>query len=304
MRTRDLLLLPVMACVCLGAGAEDLSSRVKKVIEKSTLDQVGTPPFHLKAEIAPTMARNKDSGETGTVEIWWESPGRWRREVHSPAFSQVQIVDGEKVWQKNEGDYFPEWLREIAVALVNPVAKPAEVFEHLKTADVKVGFGETHASWPIETVAGDRRIALFGNLSISEPSGLLMGANGTGWNGYLSNFASFHKLLIARNVESGKVTAKITVLEDLGAQPEGWFDARAAGGDPAPIVTVVAEEAELRKNLLPAPAVVWPALSAGPLQGVAPDGAHSGDRHVSGVGLADAAGDGGWGGNDSCGERV
>ncbi len=267
MRARYVLVVCLLASAGLGLWAEDLSTRVKKIIAKSTLDQVGTPPFHLKAEIAPTYARNKDSGQTGTVEIWWESPERWRREVHSPVFSQVEIVDGAKVWQKNEGDYFPEWLREVAVALIDPVAEPTEVFEHLKTADVKQAFGQTHASWGIETSAGERRIALYGNLTITESSGLLEGANGTGWNAYLKNFTGFHKLLIARSVESGSVTAKIAVLEDLGSAPAGWFDANAAGGDATPIETVVVDEEAMRRNLLPMQSVVWPDLPAGPLQG-------------------------------------
>ena len=97
--------------------AEDLAGKVKKAIDKSTLDQPGTRPFHLKAVYAPSFERDKESHREGEVEIWWESPTRWRREVRSPEFHQIAIVDGARQWQKNEGDYFPEWLRELAVAI-------------------------------------------------------------------------------------------------------------------------------------------------------------------------------------------
>jgi len=41
---------------------EDLTNRVKKAVERSTLNQIGTKPFHLKAELAPSREQDKDSG--------------------------------------------------------------------------------------------------------------------------------------------------------------------------------------------------------------------------------------------------
>ena len=87
----------------------DQVSQVRKTIERCTLSQPGTKPFHLKATIAPSFDRDKDSGRTGEVEIWWVSPDRWKREVRSPEFHQVEVLNGGKDWQKNEGEYFPEW---------------------------------------------------------------------------------------------------------------------------------------------------------------------------------------------------
>src|SRR5713101_6718682 len=97
--------------------AEDDAGTVKKAVERSTLNQPGTKPFHLKAVLAPSRDSDRGSNRTGEVEIWWVSPTQWRREVRSPGFHQIVIVNAGKEWQKNEGDYFPEWLRETAVAL-------------------------------------------------------------------------------------------------------------------------------------------------------------------------------------------
>lgn len=91
----------------LGRG-ENLVKEVKKAIERSTLDQSGTKPFHLRATLAPSFERDKNSGRTGDVEIWWASPTQWKRDVRSPEFHQIEIVNGARDWQKNEGDYFPE----------------------------------------------------------------------------------------------------------------------------------------------------------------------------------------------------
>src|SRR5271156_3667433 len=119
--------------------SENLVKDVKQSVARSTLDQPGTKPFHLKATIAPSFERDKDSGRTGVVEIWWASPTQWKREVRSPEIHQIATASGANEWQKNEGDYFPEWLREASVALVNPV--PSEeldrFLDQVKEGDVK-----------------------------------------------------------------------------------------------------------------------------------------------------------------------
>src|SRR4029077_10293645 len=102
-------------------GRADDVGAVKKAVERSTLNQPGTKPFHLKAALAPSRERDKDSGRSGEVEIWWASPTQWKHEVRSPEFHQIDIVNGSHEWQKSDGEYFPEWLREVAVALIEPV---------------------------------------------------------------------------------------------------------------------------------------------------------------------------------------
>jgi hypothetical protein len=75
--------------------------------------------------------------------------------------------------------------------------------------------------------------------------------------------------MIARtvNVGSPQVTAKVTILEDLGDVPAGFFDTGAAGGDPLPLRTVLVDETTLRKNLLPEEPIAWPPLQDGALAG-------------------------------------
>lgn len=92
--------------------AADEVDIVKKAVERSTLNQHGTKSFHLKGIVVPTRDRDDNSGRTGEIEIWWESPTRRKREVRSPDFHQVAIVNGRREWQKNDGGYFPEWPLE------------------------------------------------------------------------------------------------------------------------------------------------------------------------------------------------
>jgi hypothetical protein len=253
------------------AQAEDLPGLVKKAVEKSTLDQPGTKPFHLKAAYAPSFERDKESHRTGEVEIWWESPTRWRREVRSPEFHQIAIVDGTRWWQKNDGDYFPGWLRELAVAIVQPVPLPIDVLlQRVTTAEVRHLAGQTNINWDPASASGDAQGNGKGYIALTDQTGLLLYTGGLGWGGLYHDFKNFHGRMVACTVASGYVegTAKVTILEDLGAMPAGVFDVGAPGGDAQPLETVVVDEAELRKSLLQAKPFVWPELTDGPLEGV------------------------------------
>jgi len=249
--------------------AKNLAKDVKKAIERSTLDQSGTKPFHLKAVLAPSFERDKESGRTGEVEIWWASPTQWKREVRSPEFHQIEIVDGACDWQKSEGDYFPEWLRETAIELIKPVPPLDQVLEQVKTAEVRRIGSMTNLSWTTTSGTAAVRNILRSYIALQDGSGLLLYAGGFGWGGEFKDYVSFHGRMIARTVNVGtpQVTAKVQMLDDLGPLPKGFFDATVKGGDSQPLQTVLLDETSLRKNLLPMEIVSWPPLQDGPLEG-------------------------------------
>jgi hypothetical protein len=249
------------------AHAENTVGGVKKAIEHVTLDQPGTKPFHLKAVVAPSFARDKDSGRTGEIEIWWQSPTRWRREVRSPEFHQVEIVDGSHDWQKSDGDFFPEWLREIAVELIRPVPPLDQVLEQVKTAEVKPMMDQINIQWITPTGTAEVRNIRRSGVALNANTGELLYAYGFGWGGGFKDYQNFHGRKVARNVSWGspEVTAKVTTLEDLAVSAD-FFDA-AKDGDPQPLQTELIDEVSLRKNLLPAEPVIWPPLQDGALEG-------------------------------------
>jgi hypothetical protein len=250
--------------------ADDPIKRIQKALEQCTLDQSGTPPFHLKATLAPSHERDNDSGRTGEVEIWWKSPDQWRREVRSPEFHQVQIVGGAHIWQKNEGDYFPEWLRETADALIRPVPPSGEVLDQMRGGEIKHLMGGTHLSWAIPSSNGQVQKTMGAGISIRDDSGFLFTTSGFGFGGEFKDYAKFHNRMVARtvNVGSPQVTAKVVTLEDLGTVQAGWFDANAPGGDAQPIDIVLMNELTTRRNLAGQQDIAWPALNDGPLDGV------------------------------------
>jgi hypothetical protein len=253
-----------------GLKAEDVTTRVRRALERSTLDQPGTKPFHLKAELAPSLARDSESGRTGEVEIWWVDPGTWRWEVRSAEFHQIEVEANGHNWQKSEGSYFPEWLREVAVALVRPVPDAQGLLRRVKDAEVQKLAGYTYLSWA--TVGSDGTVskAIEATFAITDSTGLEYYGRDVGWSGLFGDYRDFHGRMVARTLRGGgspEVTAKVTVLEDLGATPVGFFDGEAKGGDGPRLRTVVVEETKLRKNLLPGDGPVWPELASGPLEG-------------------------------------
>jgi hypothetical protein len=249
--------------------ADDSEKLVKKAVERSTLNQAGTKPFHLKAVLAPSFERDRGSNRTGEVEIWWASPTQWRREGRSPEFHQIAIVNGGREWQKNEGEYFPEWLRETSVALIEPVPSLDQVLQHVKDAKKRRMAGSTYFSWTMMSTDGKVEKGMCAGLAVTESTGLLFYGGGLGWGGLYKDYKNFHGRMVAQTVSVGspEVTAKVTMLEDLRDISADLFDTEGAGGDVPLLRTVEVEETLLRKNLLPMEPVEWPALKDGPLEG-------------------------------------
>jgi hypothetical protein len=271
MRKTWLVMLPILLFLCASnARAEDWVKRIRKSAELSTLDQSGTPPFHLKALLSPSYQRDAQSGRSGEIELWWASPTRWRREVRSPDFHQIEIVDNSRMWQKNEGTYFPEWLREIADAIVRPVEFSDELTRLVQGADVKHLMGTTYLSWGIMSSNGEVQKSMGGGISIRDDSGLLFTTGGTGWGGWYRDYVKFHNRQVARTVSDGspEVTAKIIVLEDIGPTQADLFDTSLPGGDPQLLKTLVIDEIQARENLQPGQPISWPPAQDGPLEGV------------------------------------
>ena len=249
--------------------AADEVSMVKKAVERSTLNQNGTKPFHLKATLAPSFARDSNSGRSGEVEIWWMSPAQWKREVRCSTFHQVAIVNGNQEWQRNQGEYFPEWLRNIAIELVEPVPRIDEVLEHAKGAQHLELAGTTHLSWMFMASNGNIQKGIGAGVDISGKTGLLDHASGLGWGAAFSDYKDFHGRMVALKVAAGtpEVTAKVD-LEDLGNVSATFFGAPAEDGDRAAIRTEVVREPELRRNLTNGDAIDWPPVKDGPLEGL------------------------------------
>lgn len=117
--------------LCIVLAAAPLHAQVKttrvpmgdalnKALTKSSLTGPDARPFHVRVVVSEP--ENPQSPYQGTIEEWWVSPDKWRREVTSKdgMHQTIVVVDGKKS-EKDEGDYFPLWLRAFVLAFTDPV---------------------------------------------------------------------------------------------------------------------------------------------------------------------------------------
>lgn len=248
--------------------AKEPTDVIRKAVQRSTLDQPGTKPFHLHATLAPSKPESNSSARTGEIEIWWKSPAEWRREVRSTDFRQIEIVNGSQTWQKNEGDYFPEWLRELAIALINPIPDMEKTIKDADDGDLKKLMGNTYFTWMIMSSNGTTEKGMGGSVAITDKTGLLFYCGGTGWGALYEDYKDFHNRTVARVVKGGspEVAATVVTLEDLSNVPSDFFSTNTAGASELLHVAVV-DEKMLRVDLQSPEPASWPPLKDGPLEG-------------------------------------
>jgi hypothetical protein len=247
------LLFTSFAALTLPVYGGDWRDHIRSAVAKSTLNQPGTPPFHLRAELSPYRPGTGPADRTGTIEIWWVSPAQWKREIQIPQFHQLAIMNDGKEWQQNDGDYFPEWLREITNDLLDPIPDLDRVLDESGGA----------ASWQSFSSDGSVRKSVGCGLSVLE---LLTFGTCTGWGGEFSDFRPFEDRIIARKISEEGATARVTVLEDLDPSSVTFSPPPGTPGSPL-IHTVALDEISLRKNLQPGPPPQWPAIQDGPQEG-------------------------------------
>src|ERR1700683_4519310 len=117
------------------------SKLLDEMIRHSTLAALGGKPFYLKATIT-----DRDDGKSefnGTVEEYWVAPTKWRRVIKLRDFSQTRIVNGDAVYEDNNGDYYPLHDEMLANEIVDPLPKSAvELIKKLGLAGPEPGSGE------------------------------------------------------------------------------------------------------------------------------------------------------------------
>lgn len=253
------------------AFAQDVQKQALRVVQDSTLDQSGTHPFHLRAELAPM--KESDRPFRGTVDYWWESPQRYRREIRTTSVSQTLVVNGPNSWETENVDFVPVGLEALAIALVRPVPlSPDLLAQRLRTAEVKEmhlpmknggTYNQVNFTWKEMPQAKD---------ALSEGEGYLATLNGSlfytgglGWGGEYHDVSSFHGRKIARTIDS----AKIVVLEDLSDTDRAKIDEKEPATAHRPHATVPVTTSDLRTAMMPGTeAFHWPTVDQGPLDGV------------------------------------
>lgn len=96
---------------------------IDEALRKSSLVE-SSKPFHLMMEIRPGRVlfpgHEATSDMTGSMEVFWAGPTRYKMVLSSPSFSQTKVVDGPLVEEHDEGDFYPRWLDNFVQAFLNP----------------------------------------------------------------------------------------------------------------------------------------------------------------------------------------
>lgn len=261
----------LLSCAGLAQQRAPLEDVVKEAASRSTLAAPGAVPFHVQANISDE--KTHDAQWNATVELWWQSPTVWRRQVNSKTFTQTLIVNGDKVEERDLGSAFPELLRNLTVELVDTVPRFDQLAALHQTVEKPDGApGQIRAKWEIPGTDGTTTKAIAASIAVSRETGLMLYGGDIDWDVSLHDFADFHGKQIARRLtaqsEGGpQLTATVTLLTELTPSDARLFVVRHPTPRSEQLRVVVVPELALRKLSLDTPAPQWPDMPSGALTG-------------------------------------
>jgi hypothetical protein len=248
-----------------------LGDTLRKALAQASLTGENARPFHLRVTVSEP--ENPQSPYQGTIEEWWQSADTWRRVVtDKDGMRQTIVVAHGMETERDEGDYFPLWLRSFVTALFDPVPGAASLeastamIEQITlpngdTSDACVR-GETKVG------SGDRSIGAYSVVCFSGRQGLKSIVTPR-YTMEFKDFQKFGQVKVARRLmddpEPGtELVGAVAVLEDLKGgedlfQPLETHDAR--------FQAVAVSWQELEKLTADAPAIQWPAVRSGNTSG-------------------------------------
>ncbi|HET9283599.1 MAG TPA: hypothetical protein VFR24_16705 [Candidatus Angelobacter sp.] len=246
---------------------------VQQAAKHSQLTLPGSQPFHLKA----TIAELDSPDYKAEVEMYWLAPNRWRRILKSPDFSQTMVVDGGKVVEQNQGDYFPWWLNDFVIAIFQLAPEPIrqlktplpdmEAMQKEFAKKLPPGLAGLRMDRGTQCVRGQEEAGIapvqntiFTNICFQNP-GSLQSAVSPSFLANFSDFKNFGGKSIARKIsmepEPGtKIEARVTELSELNHPDPALFAVQTAEGQEH-IVRESISESAARAALQSNPQIEW-----------------------------------------------
>jgi hypothetical protein len=229
---------------------------LRELVKRSTLEEAGGPPFYLRAKVLKEQDPNWEYN--AEAEIYWASPTRWRRTIHSKAFSQVVIVNGDQRFEQNTGEYFPPEVERQIQSLVDPI--PASVIQTFEKLSMEIQPpdgkpGQCFADQSFNDDQGERaRIAV----ALISQTGLLSYIWFPGRNvGVFTDYRSFHHKMIAWATKDNPVNAQIEQLREMAHPDESLFAIDHATAPAERIQTLLVNGAEYKKQVSKSPELNW-----------------------------------------------
>jgi hypothetical protein len=240
-------------------ASDSLADLANKMAKRSQITLPGSRPFVLKLKVLEST-HPANTNYQAEIEEFWVAPDKWRRVVKTPSFSEVLTVNGGNTSEQISGDYYPNWLRTIVAAILDPGAALKEGF-YLSSPVTK---GELHCQ-DFTYTAGIAPVSNSVLSSFCFDDGLIAFVLKPGYRAVYKNYQYFSGKYVAdtisETIESGTVVeATIEKLSELKLPDEAMF---AEQNSNAPLQTIRADEPTLRSLEANAPDIVWPSVGSG-----------------------------------------
>jgi len=242
-------------------------------VERSQLTLPGSAPFHLKAHIAE--AGNASPEFTADIEEYWLSPTKWRRTIQSADFSQTLIVNGDKVSERNTGDYYPFWLRDLVTAIFDPLPMLEQLKRFPGVVDLPADSPDSTSCMQMQVPSGTPllKTTLTYAFCFKGVSGWLHDVVTPGFRGRFQDYKPFKDKSVPRRIAfnpgpSIDIEARIMDLAPLARVDENLFAVTETTPASAQLKSLQVGEPTTHALLLSSPEMQWPSVREGKTSGI------------------------------------
>ncbi len=269
MRPAYLSLLGVMVLATPGTLAAKRNSTAdlpKHALESSELTLPGSHPFHIKLRVRE--ATNPDNDEyDGEIEEYWAAPDKWRRIVKTAAFSQTLIVNGSATEEQLTGSYYPNWMRTLVAAALDPGAalEGVDMSKSGDNPDCSQGLFCRRFGYRVGLASASNTV--FASYCFRKK--LLDSVGKPGYHAEYKHYEKFGNKRVANEIreyiEPGtELGATIVELSKLKEVDNSLFEVHQ---QTPPIQTLQVSEETLRTLAVNAPEILWPPVRGGKTAG-------------------------------------
>jgi hypothetical protein len=237
----------------------DADTPLNRALKTSSLTYEGTP-FHAVMEIG-----TPGSAYSGKLEVWWAAPSKYRTVLTSSKFSQERIVSGSKVFERNDGNYYPRWLENFVLAVLNP-APMAENF-HILGPQVNENCLKRE-----ERPGGITNDLTFAAICLTEDKERLDDVLSFNYFMEFKDVKAFKTKQVARTYETRAldfkpVVGRLTELEELKQADDAMFAVDAPTLPEQRISTEFVSTLKEESMVEKAPEIQWPSVREGKTEG-------------------------------------
>lgn len=234
------------------------SAAIERALKSTSLTTEGKP-FHALLQIGD------QAPYTGQVEVWWINPAKYRLSVTSPTFTRIKIVNGNQVQENDKGDYYPRWLENFVLALLDPIPSA----QNFQSGFVNLFDGPTTTCLRRDDRPGNITDQMtWGILCFEGPepriSSILTFNYGMTWK----DWEGFENKQIARTYETSvldykPVVGRLTKLEKFDIDDDSMFAVLAATPANQRLATSFVSTLKQEGLVEQAPTIEWPTVPEG-----------------------------------------